>query len=1403
MANEVAPEASQQAPSLVNVLQQLELPALEALVDELGRAYCIASLRLTCRAVRDLADASALLPELLALDLREDGTVTEPLASLGRWGRRGGIRLELWLPADAADGVDALLPPAFTELPQQARRRVVELSVNRSCEAPTPSASGAAVAALAASLPGLRKLDLSDLPSTWTPGGAGEAHAALAALGTLEELELPGVPGLTGVEALAGSLRCLYEVLRMALLCIAPPGAGGAAGGGLVAGPAAADSDGILVLRGPTAAAALEQPSSEAAVKAWAQDLERRARAGAGDALADGGPLIEHALPLPPASAVLLECGEAEGAAEAVTAAVAAAGDGSEAARSWAPRWARSFSRALDDELEWALNQVVGELWAASAGEGGLGLERRVEWAMGVRDLSTKEISARSPPLDTCIAELKTCAEAPLIARVISVGEDPTTPQTYTGCVELAIQSGIAGNEQCDSVLAGTVAALLRIRTAAACRNGQVRVLADGLSAAATFTPPGSDPVVTVTLPLVPTLFRRVTVCLSYNQACSTFEKMFGGTDIVASLAHPSTASCCHVCPGPKPSPPPPRRPRSPRNPRQPRQPREPRRPRSPPSPPHAPPSPPLPPLTPPTSPPPALPPPSPAPPAPPAPWPPAGEQPALGRVTLGFPVALPNAQCTYDNGVRATSMSTVRAVLRLTNCNGALSQTFTLMPIVYARRRALLQIPDSATQPWRFFVSARGWCLGSNGNGQEANIVWAQCEEPLPNPQQQFLITADPGGSGGYFLATRASIETGAPLCARTEGLTQNSSVRAVPCNLSDPNQIVHITSLEPSAPPFPSVPFRPSPSMPQAPLDPAEPDAPPVPGAPEGPAAPDAPLGPEAPFTPETPEAPAGPGAPMGPGGPDAPFFPGVPGSPPTPSGPNAPSVPIFPVPSTPSSPTAPWMPASSPPPAYPPSYPPAYPPAYPPSVPPAYPPGLPPPAGPAGVPTVPSPPVPTATPGAPPSPFAGMPLVPSPPTPSRPALPSYPAISPSPELSPPSYPPSSPPPLAPAYPLTPAYPSPEYSPPGPAGVPLAPEPPAPSTPDASPPGPDVGVPTAPTTPAPLQPNAPPPYPAGAPIAPAPSNPAPLSPAYPAPAGQPLAPHPPGLQPDAPPPRYPLAPGVPASPSYPSAPPPSAPAYPPAYPPAPLAPEVPAYPTAPTAPSAPSYPLAPAYPPSSPAGAPIAPSPPVPVGVPLRPSPPAEPTLPPNRPRLPRGPPINDTIIFPWYSCDRRRPNTPYRLQYVAQADPTSHCFRVSVRSCDPNNRCCNFDLYKLLVRTSMSCRPSMDNVTVNGLPRGVLFESHKVNGVYETNFRISQLNLPPAQADGTLICFNLDPTSVCPSMKELCGPSGTCTASTASYSSGRCCPVWQVRTNSEGGAGTADLPFDYYAPPVEWSY
>ncbi|KAG2496317.1 hypothetical protein HYH03_005549 [Edaphochlamys debaryana] len=197
----------------------------------------------------------------------------------------------------------------------------------------------------------------------------------------------------------------------------------------------------LLLLRGPTAAALSQLDEQE--LEAWAMWMERRAEAaalaaGAGQAEGGGsGVLLSGVQAMPPAAALLVECGEAEGAAAAVAAALE--GEGLEVVavpfQAIGVAW---YKRSPDAEhgdphetkiranlqqalpspegpegaahadaaaallpglvstlglhgylawtaLAWALQRVVSEVW--EAGTPGVELSQRLEWVFGVRDM--------------------------------------------------------------------------------------------------------------------------------------------------------------------------------------------------------------------------------------------------------------------------------------------------------------------------------------------------------------------------------------------------------------------------------------------------------------------------------------------------------------------------------------------------------------------------------------------------------------------------------------------------------------------------------------------------------------------------------------------------------------------------------------------------------------------------------------------------------------------------------------------------------------------------------------------------------------------------------------------------------------------------------------------------------
>ncbi|KAG2496303.1 hypothetical protein HYH03_005536 [Edaphochlamys debaryana] len=181
-----------------------------------------------------------------------------------------------------------------------------------------------------------------------------------------------------GPQAAQAPLPDPATVLQKAVqrLPSAQPGTAGRGAGGQ--GPSR-----VLLLHGPAAGKLARRKPANLA----------KGVAALSSRLADPA-LLRGAQALPPAAAVLLECGEAEGAAAAVERAARA--EGYEVAR--VPRGVTPITRDVHylravaqqpgqpftshEALAWALRPVVEEAWAAATH---LSLRQRLEWALRVR----------------------------------------------------------------------------------------------------------------------------------------------------------------------------------------------------------------------------------------------------------------------------------------------------------------------------------------------------------------------------------------------------------------------------------------------------------------------------------------------------------------------------------------------------------------------------------------------------------------------------------------------------------------------------------------------------------------------------------------------------------------------------------------------------------------------------------------------------------------------------------------------------------------------------------------------------------------------------------------------------------------------------------------------------------
>ncbi|KAG2492405.1 hypothetical protein HYH03_009351 [Edaphochlamys debaryana] len=181
-----------------------------------------------------------------------------------------------------------------------------------------------------------------------------------------------------GPEAPPAALPSRFGVLQRALKRL---GAGGQGGEQLV------DSR-VLLLLGPAAEQVAEL--GRGALEEWALRVERRAEAaalaggpgaGAGPEEGGSGVLLSGVQALPQADAVLVECGEAEGALEAVEAALA--GAAMQVLRCRLPEEMVEEGAEWCDALAWALRQVVPEAWDAAARAEPL--HYRLQWLLEVR----------------------------------------------------------------------------------------------------------------------------------------------------------------------------------------------------------------------------------------------------------------------------------------------------------------------------------------------------------------------------------------------------------------------------------------------------------------------------------------------------------------------------------------------------------------------------------------------------------------------------------------------------------------------------------------------------------------------------------------------------------------------------------------------------------------------------------------------------------------------------------------------------------------------------------------------------------------------------------------------------------------------------------------------------------
>ncbi|EFJ41814.1 extracellular matrix glycoprotein pherophorin-V26 [Volvox carteri f. nagariensis] len=98
-----------------------------------------------------------------------------------------------------------------------------------------------------------------------------------------------------------------------------------------------------------------------------------------------------------------------------------------------------------------------------------------------------------------------------------------------------------------------------------------------------------------------------------------------------------------------------------------------------------------------------------------------------------------------------------------------------------------------------------------------------------------------------------------------------------------------------------------------------------------------------------------------------------------------------------------------------------------------------------------------------------------------------------------------------------------------------------------------------------------------------------------------------------------------------------------------------------------------------------------------------------------------------------------------------PPRVCFTITRSAvCEAKFQCCNGaqGVTKIEFDVVSSCRPSLQRVTVNKQPWG----SYEFNGQLSV-LRVTKLDLTPATAPGTQICFFLQSRTPCPNIRTLC--------------------------------------------------
>lgn len=160
---------------------------------------------------------------------------------------------------------------------------------------------------------------------------------------------------------------------------------------------------------------------------------------------------------------------------------------------------------------------------------------------------------------------------------------------------------------------------------------------------------------------------------------------------------------------------------------------------------------------------------------------------------------------------------------------------------------------------------------------------------------------------------------------------------------------------------------------------------------------------------------------------------------------------------------------------------------------------------------------------------------------------------------------------------------------------------------------------------------------------------------------------------------------------------------------------------------------------------------------------------------------PPPSTTSSFPFCQCTSKSLNSfPWRVSTVSRAPIRSGervCLKVYVdpiaaATCNPRWGCCRAGLHKIEFDSDLSCRGSITNMVLNGVPKSsYVFDSAT------SAFKFTVLDQTYDQGvSGVSLCFDIRKTLTgtgCGSLDELC-KGDSCKYAIFNPPGSACCPV-----------------------------